>query len=32
MKLVQGVTLDEILEGIRVGDTDMIERFPLPDY
>ena len=30
MKLVQGITLDEILEGIRVGDTDMIERFPLP--
>ena len=22
-----GVTLDEILEGIRIGDTDMIERF-----
>ena len=30
MKLVQGVTLDEILEGIRIGDKEMIERFPLP--
>ena len=29
MKLVQGVTIKEILAGIRDGDADVIERYPL---